>query len=259
MKDWRGLKCSGFPQDWPRNCPIIPSVLILAIDTSSPAGSLAVLRDEAVIGVVATLAEENYSSRMFRHLDFLLRDLSLSLDEFDVIAIATGPGSFTGLRVGLTAAKAWAEVHGKPIAAVSGLEAVAAQARSIAPVLVPVLDARRGEVYFGFYRNAPSGLVLEGEARAATPEEFRESLKILGRDRGFCVVATVPDLLSGVLSHFESGFAEPEIVSQFLAPTIGRLGFQRAARGDLADSLTLEANYLRRSDAELNLKGMDGP
>jgi tRNA threonylcarbamoyladenosine biosynthesis protein TsaB len=234
-------------------------VLILALDTSSPAGSLAVLRDETVIGLVATLSEENYSSRMFRHLDFLLKDLSLTLDKFDLIAVASGPGSFTGLRVGLTAAKGWAEVYKKPIAAVSGLEAVAAQSRSPAEMLVPVLDARRGQVYFGSYRSSPSGRMLGGEERVATPEEFLESLKTLARDSGFCIV--VPDirLISGVLSHFEPTVAEVDIVSPFLAPAIGRLGFERAARGILADALTLDANYLRRSDAELNLKGPAGP
>jgi tRNA threonylcarbamoyladenosine biosynthesis protein TsaB len=234
-------------------------VLILALDTSSPAGSLAVLRDEIVIGLVSTVSEENYSSRMFRHLDFLLKDLSLTLDKFELIAVASGPGSFTGLRVGLTAAKGWAEVYKKPIAAVSGLEAVAAQSRSTAAILVPVLDARRGQVYCGFYRSSPNGRVLDGEERVATPEEFLESLKILAQDSGFCIV--VPDirLISGVLSHFEPTVAEVDIVSPFLAPTIGRLGFERAACGILADALTLDANYLRRSDAELNLKGPAGP
>jgi tRNA threonylcarbamoyladenosine biosynthesis protein TsaB len=234
-------------------------VLILALDTSSPAGSLAVLRDETVIGLVATLSEENYSSRMFRHLDFLLKDLALTLDKFDLIAVAAGPGSFTGLRVGLTAAKGWAEVYKKPIAAVSGLAAVAAQSRSTAAILVPVLDARRGQVYFGLYRSSPSGRVLDGEERVATPDEFLESLKILARDCEFCIVVPDVRLVSGVRSHFEPTIAEAEIVSPFLAPAIGRLGFERASGGILADALTLDANYLRRSDAELNLKGPAGP
>ena len=95
-------------------------MLILALDTSSPAGSLAILRDEKVIGVVSTWAEETYSARMFRHLDFLLRELSLDLKQFELFAVAAGPGSFTGLRVGLTAVKGWAEVYKKPAVGVSG-------------------------------------------------------------------------------------------------------------------------------------------
>lgn len=234
-------------------------MLILALDTSSPAGSLAVLRDERVVGLVSTIAEENYSSRLFRHLEFLLGDLSLTLDQFDLIAVASGPGSFTGLRVGLTAAKGWAEVYKKPIAGVSGLEAVAAQSRSNAAILVPVLDARRGQVYFGFYRGSPSGRVLDGEEQVATLEEFLGALKTLARDSEFCVVTPTQDIVSGALDHFEAGSAVFDIVSPFLAPAIGRLGFERASRGILADALTLDANYLRRSDAELNLKGPAGP
>ncbi len=88
------------------------------------------LRDERVIGTVSTWTDEIYSSRMFRHLEFLLQELSLGLGEFDLFAVAAGPGSFTGLRVGLAAVKGWAEVYRKPIAAVSALEAVAAQSHS---------------------------------------------------------------------------------------------------------------------------------
>src|SRR5580692_9009830 len=93
---------------WQRNCLILMLVLILALDTSSPAGSLAVLRDEKVIGAVSTWTAEIYSSRMFRHLEFLLKDLHLDLGDFDLFAVAAGPGSFTGLRVGLAAVKGWA-------------------------------------------------------------------------------------------------------------------------------------------------------
>ena len=140
-------------------------VLVLALDTSSPSGSLAVLRDEKVVGVVSTATAEVYSSKMFRELEFLLGELSLRMEEFDLFAVAAGPGSFTGLRVGLAAVKGWAEVYRKPIAAVGALEAVAVQAHSNASLIVPVLDARRGQVYFGLYRRGAAR--VERRARAA--------------------------------------------------------------------------------------------
>src|SRR5271167_3137477 len=146
-----------FSRVWPRNCPILVHVLTLALDTSSLVGSLAVLRDDTLLGVISTASDENYSSRMFRHLEFLLRDLALNFADFDLFSVAAGPGSFTGLRVGLTAAKAWSEVYRKPVVGVSALEAVAFQARSRA-VLIPALDARRGQIYFGVYRTAAAGL-----------------------------------------------------------------------------------------------------
>jgi tRNA threonylcarbamoyladenosine biosynthesis protein TsaB len=240
-------------------------VLILALDTSSPSGSLAVLRDEKVIGVVSTSTSEVYSSRMFRELDFLLGELSLRMEEFELFAVAAGPGSFTGLRVGLAAVKGWAEVYRKPIAAVSALEAVAVQARSGAALVVPVLDARRGQLYFGLYRRAEGGeprgdgrLALDGEEYVMTPAEFFEALRMRAGGGGaeFSIVTPEPELLSSAASQSEIANlnAHIEPASSVLAPFIGQLGLRRAQRGELADPLTLDANYVRRTDAELHWK-----
>jgi tRNA threonylcarbamoyladenosine biosynthesis protein TsaB len=238
-------------------------VLTLALDTSSPAGSLAVLRDERVVGTVSTWTDEIYSSRMFRHLEFLLKDLSLGLEEFDLFAVAAGPGSFTGLRVGLVAVKGWAEVYRKPIAPVSGLEAVAAQSHSRSYRVVPVLDAHRAQVYFGMYRRVgepgENRLALEGEECVMTPDEFFESLHARGAATDCTIVTPTPVLISSAASRYETthggrGGIFVHEVSGILAPYIGRLGYLRAQRGEVVDSLTLDANYVRRTDAELHWK-----
>jgi tRNA threonylcarbamoyladenosine biosynthesis protein TsaB len=242
-------------------------VLILALDTSSPSGSLAFLRDDSVLGVVATASSEIYSSRVFRHLDFLLAELSLRLEDFDLFAVAAGPGSFTGLRVGLTAVKGWAEVFGKPIAAVSALESVAAQSRSRAAMIVPVMDARRNELYWAFYSQRESEgaarLVLEGDESVGPREEFIHAVESSQGIHELAIVTPNPEAISGVLSRLESlgGISRRILVdrvSPILAPEIGRLGWLRAREGKLADSLTLDANYIRRSDAELHWKGPAG-
>jgi tRNA threonylcarbamoyladenosine biosynthesis protein TsaB len=234
-------------------------VLILALDTSSPSGSLAVLRDEKVIGVVSTANREVYSSRMFRELDSLLAQLALRMEHFELFAVAAGPGSFTGLRLGLTAVKGWAEVYKRPIAAVSALEAVAVQASSEAQIVVPVLDARRGQVYFGLYRRISGGpakgqLVLDGEEYVMTVAELFASVCTRISGVPFTIVTPAPELLSasGVAGAADN-FAV-ETASSVLAPFIGQLGLQRAHRGALVDALTLDANYVRRSDAELHWK-----
>ena len=235
-------------------------MLTLALDTSSPTGSLAVLRDEKVIGVVWTATGEVYSSRMFRELEFLLGELPLHTDEFDLFSVAAGPGSFTGLRVGLAAVKGWAEVYAKPIAAVSALEAVAAQAHSNAALIVPVLDARRGQLYFGLYRRTGSGrecrLALDGEEYVMTPAEFFEALRNRAAGAEFAIVTPQPELFSDVLSQSEIANLNARIdpASSVLAPFIGQIGFSLAQRGELADPLTLDANYVRRTDAELHWK-----
>jgi tRNA threonylcarbamoyladenosine biosynthesis protein TsaB len=237
-------------------------VLVLALDTSSPSGSLAVLRDEKVIGVVSTATAEVYSSRMFRELEFLLGERSLRMDEFELFAVAAGPGSFTGLRVGLAAVKGWAEVYRKPIAAVSALEAVALQAHSSAALVVPVLDARRGQLYFGLYRRAADAtagegrLALDGEEYVMTPAEFFEALLQRAGGNEFAIVTPQRELFSGAAAQSEVANlrAVVEPASSVLAPFIGQLGFRQAQRGVLADPLTLDANYVRRTDAELHWK-----
>jgi tRNA threonylcarbamoyladenosine biosynthesis protein TsaB len=256
MPDYRGV--------WQTNCPIIGHVLILALDTSSPSGSVAVLRDEKIIGSVSSWTDELYSARMFRHVEFLLQELSLRLDEIDLFAVAAGPGSFTGLRVGLAAVKGWAEVYQKPIAAISDLEAVAVQSHSIVPLLVPVLDARRGQIYFGFYRRLDrERLALEGEECVATPDEFVQALSARTQKVDFAVLTPIPALVREALSRLETPPASPgkmsiDDASPMLAPYVGLLGYRRAQRGELSDALTLDANYVRRTDAELQWKDPGG-
>ncbi len=236
---------------------------ILAVDTSTPSGSLAALEDGRVLGLVATDVEETYSSRLFRQLEFLLREVGMEVGQFDLYAVVAGPGSFTGLRVGLTAVKGWAEVHGKPIAAVSGLEAVAAQAADEGAWIAAVMDARRGQIYGGLYRREASdapgscgaGLERVGDEVVMTAAEFLAELA--GRTGGATsVFATpTPGVLASALEASAFRGARVEQVSPILAPMVGRLGWQRALRGETVDALALDANYIRRSDAELLWKG----
>jgi len=242
-------------------------VLTLALDTSSPTGSIAVLRESECQGIVSTRGDEAYSSRLFRQLQFLLDELSLKLEEFDLFAVCTGPGSFTGLRVGLAAVKGWAEVYQKPVAAVNGLGAVAAQSRCGANLVVPVLDARRSQVYFSKYRRQddtiPASWTAEAEECVMTPQEFIQELALWQRQSRFgtreMAIVTPDAALGGVMEEFRASNAwarniQAEQVSSVLAPYIGQLGVLHAKQGRLTDALSLDANYVRRSDAELKWK-----
>ncbi len=245
-------------------------MLILAIDTSSRTGSIALLRDNQVLDEISGHEETLYSTRLFRYLDVLQSRAQFQLGQIDVFAVVSGPGSFTGLRVGLTAVKGWAEVYGKPIAAVSGLEAIAAQSAGAgglissgeARVIAPFLDARRGQVFGSLYQCNPwanrwlnpVALKLSGEESVFSGEEFialvQRSLH-LGRP---VLVSPTPEVLSADLISpgfpGGNGATHVEIVSPVLAPVIGLLAFEQAKRGELIDALHLDANYVRRSDAE---------
>lgn len=234
-------------------------MLILAIDTATPSGSVAVLRDDRFLGVISTSVDETYSSRLFRQLEFLLAELRLEMSQFDVFGVAAGPGSFTGLRVGLAAVKGWAEVFRKPIVAVSGLEAVAVQARSNEELIAPVLDARRGQIYAAIFRRAHSGLLREGDDEVCAAEEFLGGLPARTNGRSLRFISPTPEVFEAALTGAASlpGSISRCIVraSPVLAPEIGTIAFERAQRGEFIDALHLDANYVRRSDAELLWKG----
>jgi tRNA threonylcarbamoyladenosine biosynthesis protein TsaB len=236
----------------------MPPMLILAIDTSTRAGSIALLRDTQVLAEIAAREDTPYSTRLFRDLAVLQSRAQFQMAQIDVFAVAAGPGSFTGLRVGLAAVKGWAEVYRKPIAAISGLEAIAAQAQSSNELVSPFLDARRGHVFGSTYHRTSAqstGLQLVGEEAILSIEEFLTAVKRNSGEEPAVLASATPDVLPIHLLESILPGARIEQVSASLAPTIGRLGFDRANRGDLVDPLALDANYIRRSDAEVARTG----
>src|SRR3974390_3289065 len=179
-------------------------MLILAVDTSTRTGSAAVLRDSHVLAEVSGYEETPYSTRLFRDVAALQEEANFDLHQVDVFAVAAGPGSFTGLRVGLTAVKAWAEVHQKPIAAISGLEAIAAGLlMDVAPkspsaaLIAPFLDARRGQIFGALYRRIPgdgAGLTLASDESILSVDEFLELVK--GKSsQAIQLISPTPDVL----------------------------------------------------------------
>src|SRR5207302_11214736 len=227
----------------------------------SPSGSLALLRDTTVLGWRAS-SEEPYSAGLLRDTKELLHCSHMSLEEIELFAVNAGPGSFTGLRVGLTTVKAWAEVWQRPLAAVSGLEAMAIQAsRSAAPdsAIAAVLDARRGQIFGGLFRRQGGGAAMLdriGDEVLTTSDEFLQSLRTqIGEVCGLSIACISPELIQPALERQGLGYFQIEVVSNQLAPFLGELGYAKAIRGDVVDALHLDANYIRRSDAEMNWKG----
>lgn len=234
-------------------------MLMLSIDTSTRTGSAAILRGSDVLAEVSGYEETLYSNRLFRDVATLQERANFNLDQVDVFAVASGPGSFTGLRVGLTAVKAWAEVYEKPIAAISGLEAIAYESLAdkapealSASLIAPFLDARRGQIFGAVYKRLPghgTGLQLVTDESILSLDEFLEMIKEKASD-SVVLVSPTPEVLP--FSRIEEVLPGYRVitVSPALAPAIGKLGLERAKRGQLVDSLTLDANYVRRSDAE---------
>jgi tRNA threonylcarbamoyladenosine biosynthesis protein TsaB len=220
--------------------------LLLAVDTSGKNGSLALARtmpdqSQIVALEVVPLAGGAFSAQLVPQIAALLEKYGYSKTDLGAFAVASGPGSFTGLRVGLAAIKALAEALQKPIVSVSLLEAVACSGTTRGRVLA-ALDAGRGDVYVGDYELDPQ--VRMHSERLLSREKF------LAEVRSRRVVT--PD---AALAEIVRASAAPRIeVEQIEYPNSGviaRLGWEHLQRGETVRPEELEANYIRHSDAEI--------
>jgi tRNA threonylcarbamoyladenosine biosynthesis protein TsaB len=232
-------------------------VLLLALDTSDSRGSIALLRDQQILQTIAHDTGEDYSCWVLPAVDRLLASSQRKLRDVDVYAVAAGPGSFTGLRVGLTSVKAWSEVYGGKIAAVSRLEAIASHAPGHTPYIAAFVDAQRDQVFGGLFRREGQALHPVEQEMVIAPEGFLQWVEERTAGRPISWISMDPQKLSmlpGWTTHANAG-ATIHTSPLLLAPAIGKLGLQRAQSGRVIDALTLDAQYVRRSDAEIFWKG----
>jgi tRNA threonylcarbamoyladenosine biosynthesis protein TsaB len=231
--------------------------MVLAIDTCDWRGSVAVLGDDQLLSLANHEAGIDYSSWLLPAVESVLGKAGAQMPGVSGYVVAAGPGSFTGVRVGLTTVKAWAEVYGKPVAAVSRLEAIAAQAAGGAGCVAAFVDAQRGQVFGAVYRSEADGLTRVGEEIVIAPGRFVEEAVRLAGGEKILWVSPDPGHLTAEAAwkdRKEKG-ERIEEVSAILAGVIGRIGAKRLREGKTTDALGLDANYVRRSDAEIFWKG----
>jgi len=220
-------------------------MLLLVTDTSGKHGSVALARadEESKTGKVeiiesVPLAGGMFSAQLVPQIEALLAKHGFKKTDIGAFVVVSGPGSFTGLRVGLAAIKALAEILQKPIVSVSLLEvmAVASQARG---KVLAVLDAGRGEVYTAEYE------VGEGSARLVREQLLRTD-EFPSAAQGL-VVATPDEALAGRAR--DAGISVSQI-APCGAEQVAGLGWRKLQAGETVTPEQLEANYIRRSDAE---------
>jgi tRNA threonylcarbamoyladenosine biosynthesis protein TsaB len=232
-------------------------VILLALDTCDSRGSVAVLRDEEVLQAIPHEGTEDYSSWVLPSVEKALTVSGLSIRDMDVFAVASGPGSFTGVRMGLTTVKAWSEAFGTKIASVSRLEAIAAQAAAGGQYVAAFVDAHRDQVFGGLYRREGPELSLVEDEMLAAPAEFLDWVKERSMNGRVRWISMDPEKMTAQEGWRERAVEgeSVEVSTSVLAPLIGRIGRQRALQGRLTDALGLDAQYLRRPDAEVFWKG----
>lgn len=232
-------------------------MILLALDTCDSRGSLAILRDDVILKTIVHEGASDYSSWLLPSADEALRDCGIKMTDIDVFAAAAGPGSFTGVRIGLTSVKAWSEAYGKPIASISRLQAIASQAAGARGYVAACVDAQREQVFGGLYRRQENDLSLVEQEMVVDPEGFLTWVEAATAGTAVSWISLDPDKLTS-LRAWESHAHKGEAVQQsttILAPVIGRIGRRHALAGHLTDALRLDAEYVRRSDAEIFWKG----
>lgn len=235
---------------------LIPGVLILGIDTSGRDGGVALLRaqgNELLTLDLAELSGGQYSELLVPTIARLLVRHSLERSSIGLIGVASGPGSFTGLRIAMATVKGLAEAFSTPVVAVSVLEAIALAAGREGKV-VATIDAQRAEVFFGEYEVESASPVPARMNREAVCS-FAEFTSRYGAGAPGTKVFS-PD--AGLAARFSEAGIDAEILARPSAEAFAGIAYRKFLAGIRADVATLDANYLRRSDAELFSKPKPG-
>jgi tRNA threonylcarbamoyladenosine biosynthesis protein TsaB len=216
--------------------------LVFALDTTREYGSLALLRGPDLLEEVLLHAPTGFAHVIYPEIAALLGRQNVRLAEISCFAAASGPGSFTGVRVGLACIKGLAEAMGKPAVALSNLRAISTFGGG--GLRATVLDARRGEIY---------GALYDAGGRLVSPEVVSKLpawLASLPRDAMEFVTGD-PEVLAGALAGTPFESTARVDAPRALAAAVARLALDAYEQGQASDPAALDANYVRRSDAEL--------
>jgi tRNA threonylcarbamoyladenosine biosynthesis protein TsaB len=240
-------------------------MLVLALDTATRAGSLALLRDEVLLGVAQGNPAVTHGRRLPAEIAEILRGHQLGLWDIDVFAVTAGPGSFTGLRVGIATIQGLAFVTGRPVVPVSSFDVLAAIAfdrRRLAADdrLAVWVDAQRRQVFAALYRlTAPGAEAEQGWAPVRSPS-VGAPVEVLADWRDECRAVPTWFIGDGAEAHREVIAECPGLPARFIespgpmAPALARLAARRARRGEAVPAAGIRPLYVRRPDAYRNAR-----
>ena len=224
---------------------------ILAIDTSTAVMGIALLDEEKVYSEMTTNVKRNHSIRLMPTIELLFQEVNWSPEEIDLIAVAKGPGSYTGVRIGVTTAKAFAWSLHKPIVGISTLEAMAYQNKEFQGYISPIIDARRGQVYSGLYKNEPQNWQTVVEDRIILLSDWITMIK--EKQEPVLFVGDDLKIHSDYIRQNIGNLAnQSESFSHFpRASVIGRLAIEEIAQGRSENAYDFVPEYLQLAEAEV--------
>lgn len=222
----------------------------MALDSSGLAASVAIVEDDLLLAEYTVNYKKTHSQTLLLMLDEIARMVELDLQTVDAIAVAAGPGSFTGLRIGSATAKGLGLALERPIIAVPTVEALAYNLWGTDKLVCPLMDARRNQVYTGIYRTAADGLLVLADQMAIGVEELAGRLNALGGEVIF-LGDGVPVYRQILEEHVRVPHSyAPAHLNKQRAGAVAALGLVYAARGKLESAAEHRPEYLRLSQAE---------
>lgn len=222
---------------------------ILAVDTATKSCSVAITEEKIVLEELTTDNGQTHSRHLLEMIHAVMQSTGLAMSSLDGFAVTRGPGSFTGLRIGISSIKGLALAVNKPVMGISSLEALAQQSEPEAERICAIIDARKGEVYAAFYQVTPEGLNPENDEVALPPHELlmdiSEPCVFVGSG-----AMIYRDVITEKLGD-HACFAQP---AQHIirASTVALLALKRFENGEVGEIAEWVPHYIRKSDAELN-------
>jgi tRNA threonylcarbamoyladenosine biosynthesis protein TsaB len=223
-------------------------MLTLAFDTSSKTIAVALLRDDVVLYDAIINVDLNHSEVLLPAIDYACLQTRINTSEIDLFACTIGPGSFTGLRIGVSTLKGLMLATGKPAVGISSLEALALNVSKSSKIICSAMDAGRGQVYTSFYRYNENGLLDQiGTEKAVDPREI-----IHNPEQEIIFVGDGAINYSGIISNKTNKINIASAAQQYIrAASVGILGREKYNRNELLNTETLIPVYLRSADARV--------
>ena len=223
---------------------------ILAVDTATKSCSVAIIEGGSLSAEITILKDQTHSKHLMELIDSGLGMSGLNAADLDGLAVTAGPGSFTGLRIGISTIKGIAHALDKPVVGLSSLEVLAWQCADRSCLICSMLDARKSEVYWATYRYADDILTRQSPENVGAPEaavqEIKEPCVFIGS--GAQLYRQGLSAALGDLAHFA-----PENQNIIRGSSVAFLSMERFETRDSVEAADLVPHYIRRSDAELNL------
>jgi len=222
---------------------------ILAVDTASKSCSVAVTEKGSLAAELTAVTAQTHSKHLLKMIRSVIKTAGISISEVDGFAVTIGPGSFTGLRIGISSVKGLAVALDKPVVGVSSLDALAQQAAPSSYLVCPLLDARKDEVYFCTYRINHDIFIKEKEEMVMPPDEAIKDI-----DQPCSFVGSGAQLYREVIQAGLGNMAyfAPQNQNIIRASTVAYLSLEKFESGETDEVGGLTPHYIRKSDAELN-------